>query len=487
MRRRYWSALFLAAAALYILARDAYWVGFFNDDAFYLIGARSLLQGRFAELNHPMAPPLIQYLPGWPLLLAPLAAVFGESFLPAQLLAAACMLAAAAAAAWAFAEDLGEEGGFLLAAVCALNPLALSLSGAVLADAPFTLAALLLVGAARRRWDSAAPGTWLACGAAAGAAALLRPSGLALVLALPAALAWERRRRGAAAALLGAALVYAPWLLRNAAARGTPLLYFSELADPWRTDLGGAASAAAGSAWFYLREMYARTLLRWPSPFGAALAAGLCGGLGLLCAARGLRRTGLGGGRRFAVLATLLLAGTLLVWGKRSTRYLLPLVPFAAAWLLGGLEGRRARLAAVAAALLSYLPPGAAILSASLRRDRPPARAPEKTFAWIRQSTPPDAVFAAELDGQVYLRTGRSAVTLPRGLPAPPLGDWARASRVDYILIASTGEILRTPRRAGPHDPVDAERRRLDAQADPGLAKVFEEPSEGASVYSVAR
>ncbi|MBI2363248.1 MAG: hypothetical protein HYV15_07695, partial [Elusimicrobia bacterium] len=80
MRRLHWAALFLAAAVLYVLARDAYWVGFFNDDAFYLIGAHSLLQGRFAELSHPAAPPLIQYLPGWPLLLAPLAAFSGDSF-----------------------------------------------------------------------------------------------------------------------------------------------------------------------------------------------------------------------------------------------------------------------------------------------------------------------------------------------------------------------------------------------------------------------
>ena len=266
MRRLSWAALLSAAAVLYFLARDAYWVGFFNDDAFYLIGARSLLHGRFAELNHPMAPALIQYLPGWPLLLAPLSAVSGESFLPFQLLAAACMLGSAAAAARAFAGDLDEEGRFLLAAVCALNPLALSLSGAVLADAPFTLAALLLLAAARRRWDERSDRLWAALGAAAGATALIRPSGLALALALPAALLLERRPRHALAALLAAALVYAPWLLRNAMARGTPLLYFSELTAPWSASPGLSAFSAVGAGGFYLKEMYARTLLRWPWP-----------------------------------------------------------------------------------------------------------------------------------------------------------------------------------------------------------------------------
>lgn len=482
MRRLSWAALFAAAAVLYALARNAYWVGFFNDDAFYLIGARSLLQGRFAELNHPAAPPLIQYLPGWPLLLAPVTALSGGSFLPAQLLAAACMLAAAAAAAWAFADDLDEEGRFLLAAVCALNPLALSLSGAVLADAPFTLAALLVVGAARRRWDGGSSRLWGLLGAAAGACALVRPSGLALVLALPAALLWERRPRQAAAALAGAALAYVPWLLRNASVRGTPLLYFSELGGPWSADPARSLLAAFGAGGFYLKELYARTLLRWPMSGGAVL-----GPVGLFFAARHLRAKGLAGGRLFALLSALLLAGTLLVWGKRSTRYLLPLVPFAAAWLLSGLDSRWARRLTAGAALLSFLPPGAAILSASLRQDRPPARAPERTFAWVRQATPADAVFAAELDGQLYLRTGRRSITLPRGEVRPPLGGWARASGVGFILVASTSDILRTSGRTGPHDPVDASERLRSAEGQAGLSRVFADAGEGTAVYAVRR
>lgn len=82
-RRR--ALILLAAAALFWLSRHAYYVGFFNDDAYYLIGAKSLLSGRYAEIHSPGAPPLVNYLPGWPLLLAPVLLLTGGSLAAAQL------------------------------------------------------------------------------------------------------------------------------------------------------------------------------------------------------------------------------------------------------------------------------------------------------------------------------------------------------------------------------------------------------------------
>lgn len=470
---------------LYLLARDAYWVGYFNDDAFYLIGARALTEGRFAELNHPGQPPLIQYLPGYPLLLAPLMPFCAASWLPAQLLSVLVGLSSAAAAAWAFAPDLDEEGRLLLAALCLFNPLALSLSGAVLADAPFALAALLLVGTARRAWPRTSPRVWAALGAAAGASALIRPNGLALILALAAALAWERRGREAAAALAAAALVVGPWFLRNAAAGGHPLLYAAELAGPIEAAPWTTLGAAASRAGFYLSELYARALFRWPwgaPPAAAAAAAALAG---LAAAVLALTRGGLSGGRRFALLSALALFGLLLAWDKRSTRYLLPLIPLAAAWGLAGLAGRRGtRLAAAALALASFIVPARAILAASLRPEAPPARAPERTFAWIRANTAPGAVFACELDGQLFLRTGRRSVTLPRGADGRNLQLWAAGSGADFLLVSPTADILRTTRGVGPHDAVPAAERRRDAGRASVLEPVFEDPGEGTVIYT---
>src|SRR5688572_21115691 len=70
---------------IYILALRAYYVGFFNDDAFYIIGSKSLIQGSYRELNQPGAPPFVSYLPGYPLLLTPFSLLFPHTTLPHQL------------------------------------------------------------------------------------------------------------------------------------------------------------------------------------------------------------------------------------------------------------------------------------------------------------------------------------------------------------------------------------------------------------------
>src|SRR5438067_2256867 len=83
---------FLVAGLIYILSRHAYYVGFFNDDAFYIIGARSLLQGRYVELNQPGSPPFVNYMPGYPALLAVVAFLFKDTFLNFQLFSMALSL-----------------------------------------------------------------------------------------------------------------------------------------------------------------------------------------------------------------------------------------------------------------------------------------------------------------------------------------------------------------------------------------------------------
>lgn len=487
MGRWAWFVLFAAAGVLYVVCRGAYFVGFFNDDAFYLIGARSLLEGGFREMNNPARPPLIQYLPGWPMLLTPAAAL--GSLTAARLTAAAAMLLSAAAAAWWFEDDLDEEGRLMLAAVCLLNPLALSLSGAVLADAPFTLAMLTLLAAAKRLWSRTDASVWFALGAGAGASFLLRPVGLALPAALVGALAWEGRRREAALVVGGALCCVVPWLTRNLFAGGHALLYFRELAAPWES--GGTSGRPMANAAYYLNELYARTLLRWPPASGAFVAGCLASAAGLALAVRGLARGGLADGRRAAALAVALLAGVLLVWEKRSGRYLLPLIPFAAGWALAGLGelSRRPglaalRRAAVLLALASYAAPGLRIAGASLSPTASPSLGPERTWAWIRANTPPDAVFGSELDGRLFLRTGRRTLTLPRSGEAGQLGPWAARAGVGYILVEKTGDVMATASGRGAHDATPEAERLASARAA-GLERLFEDLGEGTSIFAV--
>ena len=86
--------LIFVLGLIYLISLRAYYVGFFNDDAFHIIGARALIQGRYVELNAPGHPPLVNYLPGYSMILAPLAWLSGDWLLPYQLLSVfMCLLA----------------------------------------------------------------------------------------------------------------------------------------------------------------------------------------------------------------------------------------------------------------------------------------------------------------------------------------------------------------------------------------------------------
>ena len=161
-RRR--AALLALAAALFWLCRRAYWVGFFNDDAYYLIGARSLLTGRFAELQTPGAPPLTSYLPGWPLLLAPAAALARSSLALLQAYAALVHVAALGLLAAVFAREDGEDAADLALAAAALSPLIASTAATLLADGPMLFAAAAALAALPLVWRRRDSASWLVFG-----------------------------------------------------------------------------------------------------------------------------------------------------------------------------------------------------------------------------------------------------------------------------------------------------------------------------------
>src|SRR5690349_14392356 len=76
----------LILLALAIPSFNGQQVGTFIDDANYIVTARGLATGYgFAQTNYPDNRPEDHYPPGFPVLLAPLAAVSGDSFVPLQI------------------------------------------------------------------------------------------------------------------------------------------------------------------------------------------------------------------------------------------------------------------------------------------------------------------------------------------------------------------------------------------------------------------
>ena len=488
-----WPALFAGLAVLYALARKAYFVGFFNDDAFYLIGARSLLGGRYAELNAPDQPPLVNYMPGYSLLLAPVLGLSRGSLAAAQAFSAALLLAAL----WLCRARLWDElpAAPLAAAVlvAGLNPLAVSMSGTVLSDVPFLFLSVLSLCLARGAWDKERLSSWAAPALAAGLAALVRPSGAALIVALVLALTLERRFGLAAFCGLLAGLAPAAFLLRNLHYTGRSLMYFVEFASPYRGGggLGALWSILSANLAYYPRFLFVTTLFRWP--FQAAVLDAATIGLCLGLVAIGVRDEGGLGWRKFGRIFLAIFVLAHLLWSKQAGRYLLPVAPFAAAYLFRGLGvmGRRAGVGeipvagALALSLLLCAAPDARIVHASLFERTPLTSPPERTLAWIRDSTPEGAVFAAELDGRLYLLTGRPAVHLRRFEAPGEFRRWLAGSGAGYVLVFPNNFAMKTPTGRAFNDPTPAGLLESTLAADPDCRLVFEDEGEGAKIYRV--
>lgn len=485
-------ALLASLAVLYLLCLRAYYVGFFNDDAFYLIGARSLLQGGgLRELNAPGAPPLLNYLPGYPLLLAQWAWLFGESTRAAQLLSVLLTLSGLALMWVLLSSELPAAVALSAVCVAGFNPLTASVSGAVLADLPYFALTPLVFLAAAAAWPRRQPWVWAGLGALCGVCFLVRPTGAAFVLALLLCLLAERRWSAVFWAAAGAAAAAGPWLLRNWLLSGLPLSHGAELAAPWRDNLrAGLTARLARNAVYYGPELFWRTLFRWPAWSRLETATVF---LGLAALAAGLRAWGLRGWRKLLTVYAVLYAALHLQLHLQSGRYVFTFLPVAVPMIfLGAREAdRRWRLRgalvpgllALSAALSAA--PVLRVARVSLRGHTPLNTPPERTVAWIRGETSPDDVLAADLDGRLHLLCGRRTVRLPKAAGPEAFHSRLRAAGAAYLLAAPNDGFMTTISRNTSHDPLPEGRLALLLSDRTRYEPVFADAAEGTAIYRV--
>jgi hypothetical protein len=450
--RKWWPA---ALFVFYLLFLRAYYVGFFNDDAFYVVGARSLLQGGYMELSSPVPRPLDNYPPGYPLLLAQVLWLFGGSLLAAQLLSVALSVASAWLL-WKLSEDWRAV---LAAAVC---PLAATLSGTLLSEVPYTTLSLLLLTAARAHWARKDDGVWAFLGALAGFGALIRATGLVLPGALVLCLLAERRLRTAAVSAAAAALAALPYYARNLWLTGRADTRFDEMA-------AAALRAPLSNAAYYGRELFGRTLLRLD---------GLEWLFALICLPAvfiALRRRGLKGWSKLVPAYLGLYALVHLAWPYQSGRYVYPMIGLACMLL------PRPLLALSVA--LSVLPTARAA-QASLKGGSPMNTPPERAYAWLRENADRAAVLGADLDGRLYLWTGRKTAQLPRAAGAEALNSFVEAYGVDYVFLEPDAGFMR---RGDSFDAAAPEQRRAALADKKRYELVFFDEREGTRIYRVKR
>lgn len=429
-----WAAaagLAVAAAVVANLTRAL--VGVFYDDGIYLALARSLAEGHGYRLLYlPGQPGAVHYPFLYPLFLAGLWKL-APSF-PGNV---ALFKAANAFLLGLFAALLvlylrrrlgGRTWAWAALVAASATVLPLVIMGTVLFSEPLFL--VLLVAAcwvadaardapSRRRTFALA----VLAGLLAGAAALTRSLGIAVVVAVPLSLLLARRPRAAALAALGAVACLMPWWLWVAH-------HHAELDPALVANYGTYADLLAQAGWASLSPASLADLAR---PLGVVALALLHGWLRFAVGVPALAILGAGFVpllRRAPALGWALLGylAVIVPWPVRPDRFLWAVFPvLAVVFALGAARawrslgrfrpaaaraGRWAVAATVAAVVLGY---GYYQVRGFRRGD---ATRLQNTISagfvpalpFLRDSTPPDAVIAAEDEAHIWLYAGRRAV-----------------------------------------------------------------------------
>jgi hypothetical protein len=227
----------LAVLAIAVAVQSPQPAGVFWDDGVYLISARALAAGEGYRFTHlPGAPAAVHFPPGWPLLLAVLWKVWPD--FPANLAmfryVNPVLGAGAAALACAYGVRrlrLGPVASAVATVVFAATLPVLVLYGVLFAEPLFLLLSICALFVSDRAVREGGVATAACAGAMAGAAALVRSTGLAFLAAVPLALLLARRRREAVVACSVMLAFVAPWQFWTAA-------HAADLAPPFRGNYG---------------------------------------------------------------------------------------------------------------------------------------------------------------------------------------------------------------------------------------------------------
>ncbi len=490
-----WSLFFALVAAVYYFARDAYYIGFFNDDAHYILGARSLLlRGSYDELFSPQQAHNVQYFPGYPMLLAAWTSVFSESpqsLRAISVLFSLCLIVIAVAYARDKLQSKSLAGfGFLLA----FNSLNLSLAGSVLSDIPFTLclmSLLLVYDRTAKTGGALMPGL---VGLLGGCLVLIRPLGALIVFAVLADLCLKRNWKKGVALASSTAFVVLVGMQWHVSIKEMFLAKLSELFathESAGTGILPLMRHVYGNGTRYLFDMFSFVTFRPPAQwFGTGLRSFFTVFLSILFALGlidSMKKS------RVVFFSLLLYMAVIATWPVYATRYLVPVIPLFLFCLFRGLERcaetvpRIRSVVPIVGALgaLLCLPPAVQILHASIYKDTVMAKAPGEVFDWIRTHTPEGAVFLTINEAELYWNTERYAVTLRRYKDSADLVKEARRQKIDYILSQSSDFLLKSAAANTARDPLPQETLDGLIRNSKSFALVFQSQDKKYAIYQL--
>lgn len=482
---------------LYALSINAYFVGFFNDDAFYLIGARALTHGHYVELNQPGYPPLVNYWPGYSMLLMPITAVFKNSNLPHQIFSILLCLGALIFLSLATKKELTPFSRISFLVLAGISPLVISLSGTILSDIPYFTLTCLIMWWIQKIWNKGSISKWFLLAFSIGFLVLIRPVGITMAMAVGLILLIEKRWRLGVMCLLVPAFFGGLFYLRNYLLMGIGTHYLSEMSGPYFGQMG--LTKLVGSWWinlkYYLYHLFVHNFFRWPNVPGRGILVFLTVILGVTSVILGIIQARQ---KRLAqiLIIYLIFYGLIhLSWPKQSGRYLLPLVPIVLYFFIEGLArldgifGAKKILlgGVVLVSLMLNIFPIANIVRASMFKPNKKNSPPLETINWVLKNTQKDDIFAVELDGAFYLHTGRPTIHLRKIFDSPLFHQWLKANGVKYVLFCPSQYSLKSIWENTRHDPYPTEIL-LKNLSDKGLyIPIFISEADGATIYQIAK
>jgi 4-amino-4-deoxy-L-arabinose transferase-like glycosyltransferase len=195
--------------------------GRFDDSVWYHNSARLLADGH-GYVNYAAHTPTALWAPGYPLVLAGLFRLPGDDVAAARALNVAAGLALVSGVYYLGSRLWDRRAGLIAAAIMAGLPSHIYYSSLVMTEVLFAglVGGLLCLALAWTLREGVAPWRVFLLGVAAGVVGMVRPEGALLVLAIIAAWAAYHRslRRVAtyvALLVLGMAVLYVPWTVRN--------------------------------------------------------------------------------------------------------------------------------------------------------------------------------------------------------------------------------------------------------------------------------
>lgn len=430
-----------------------------NDDATYMLLARSVRAGGYNSIHLVGAPVHTKYPPVFPALLAGISVIAGESI---DAFAAMNIALSAAALALIFATArrlLPPVVALGALAVGATNPFVQGNSGTVLSEPAF-LALIALTVWTLSRLPRTTRNVAIAC-AFATLAALTRTVGGTLIIAVTVLLMLERRWRAVAiyGGLIGLVVIGVSLWLR---ARAMP-----ELAADYITD---AVTPGGQRGFGPLAIVGGRVLdnaLQYPGALLWVLSVPAIGGtildnlfwlvVAALAVPAGLLlfwRTW-----RIVPLFALTYGALLLVWPWALGRFLIPLIPFVAAALLAGIHvlvnrwspraASVAVMAVVATISLTGVSRAAAKVATRSQCERERAMLSPSCFnpdqlgffaaaRYIGEQTPPSTIVLSVNEGTFFYLSNRRLVPTDSitALPAAAAAEFLKREKISYTVVS---------------------------------------------------